>query len=126
MITLFDFLRMSENDYDTYDTKYDMTVTVCWIGGKETDDYDRFCNGIIKKVNVVKIDGDYLVVNWSEFIERNIEEFKTFTNKHWKNNYENDIDELIYQWIREIHYYIAGYVDDDFYKTLINFINNLK
>lgn len=125
MITLFDFLRLSGNDYDTYDTEYDMTVTVCWIG-EESDYYDKFCNEIIKRVNVIEICGDFLVVDWSRLIKENIEEFKKFTTEHWKNTYEDDIDEFVYQWIREIHYYMAGYVSDDFYKNLNNLVNNLK
>ena len=81
MITLFDFLSLTKNDYDTYDTKYCAEVTVCHIDD-ESDDYDRFCNGIIKKVNIVEINGDSLIVDWSRLIESNIDEFKKFTLEH--------------------------------------------
>jgi hypothetical protein len=127
MITLYDFLSLSECDYDTYDTKYDVEVTVCWIG-EESDNYDKFCNEIIKKVNVVKINRDMIMVNWSELIERNIDKFKEFTKENWyeTHQYEDDIDEFIYQWIREIHYYMAGYVSEDFYGNLVELVKNLK
>lgn len=127
MITLYDFLSLSECDYDTYDTKYDVEVTVCWIG-EESDNYDKFCNEIIKKVNIVKINRDMIMVNWSEFIERNIDKFKEFTKENWyeTHQYEDDIDEFIYQWIREIHYYMAGYVSEDFYSNLVELVRNLK
>jgi hypothetical protein len=124
-ITLYDFMTMSENDYDTYDTKYDAEVTVCYID-KECDDYDKFCNGIIKKVNVIKIYNNTLSVNWCELIEDNIEKFKRFTKENWYKTYEDDIDEFIYQWINEIHYYMAGYVSDDFYIKLNKLIASLK
>lgn len=124
MIKLYDYLKMSEADYDTYDTDYDACVTVCYID-EENDDYDKFCNGIIKKVNVVEINGDELVCDWSKLIERNIIKFKEFTSKHWRNQYEDDIDEFIYQWINEIHYYMAGYVSESFYSVLIKFIDTL-
>lgn len=125
MITLYDFMKLSEGDYDTYDTEYDMSVTVCWIG-IEMDNYDKFCNEIIKKVNVVKINGDMLVVDWSRLIKTNMDEFKKFTAEHWICGYEDDIDEFIYQWIKEIHYYMAGYVSEDFYENLVELVKNLK
>ena len=126
-MTLFEYLKMSEGDFDTYDTKYDAEVTVCYIEEEyETDEYDKFCNGITKKVNVVKINGDYLIVNWSELIERNMNKFKDFTKKYWKYQYKNDIDEFVYQWISEIHMYIAGYVSESFYSTLNEFVNTLE
>ena len=49
-MTLYEYLKMSEYDYDTYDTDYDAVVTVCYID-EEEDEYDKFCNGIIKNVN---------------------------------------------------------------------------
>ena len=126
-MTLFEYLKMSENDFDTYDTEYDTSVTVCYID-EEDDDYDKFCNGIIKKVNVVKINGDTLTVDWCELIKRNIDKFKEFTKEHWNPNcqYENDIDEFIYQWINEINMYMAGYVSESFYSVLNKFINELN
>ena len=123
MISLYDFLRISDKDYDTLDTEYDIDVTVCWIG-EESDNYDKFCNDIMKKVNVERIAGEFLVVDWSRLIKDNIEEFKRFTLEHWHTGYEDDIDEFIYQWIREVHYYMAGYVSDDFYKNLVELVKS--
>lgn len=127
MIKLYDFIRMSENDYDTCDTEYDAMVTVCHID-EEEDEYDKFCNNIIKKVNVVKINGDYLVVDWCKLIERNIIKFRTFTAKHWHETcqYEDDEDEFIYQWIDEINKYMAGYVSMKFYSVLNKFVDSLE
>jgi hypothetical protein len=118
-------MKMSENDYDTCDTTYDAVVTVCYIY-EENDEYDKFCNGIIKKVNVININDDVLIVNWSELIERNMDKFKKFTKKHWKYQYENDIDEFVYQWINEIHMYMAGYVSESFYSVLNKFVDSLE
>ena len=126
-MTLYEYLKMADNDFDTYDTEYDAEVTVCYID-EENDEYDKFCNGIIKKVDVVKINGDTLTVNWCELIKRNMDKFKAFTAEHWYANcqYEDDEDEFIYQWINEIHQYMAGYVSMDFYKTLNTFIDSLE
>ena len=129
MITLYDYLKANENDFDTYDTKYDAVVTVCYIDEEyeeEFDEYDKFCNNIIKKVHVVKIYGENLTVNWSELIERNIIKFKAFTSKYWKYKYEDDYDEFIYQWINEINLYMAGYVSEDIYAILNDFVDALE
>lgn len=122
-MTLHDYLKMNEEDYDTYDTEYDAVITVCYIDG-ERDDYDKFCNEIIKKVNVVKAYNDGLTVNWSDLIKRNMDKFRAFAMKHWAFEYEDE-DEFIYQWIKEIHYYIAGYVSIDFYSVLNEFVDSL-
>lgn len=124
-MTLYEYLKMSEADYDTYDTEYDAGVTVCYID-EESDAYDKFCNGIIKKVDVVKINGDTLTVNWSGLIERNMDKFKMFSREHWEYDYEDDIDEFEYQWINEIHAYMAGYVSESFYSVLNKFVNSLE
>lgn len=124
-MTLYEYLNMSETDYDTCDAKYDAGVTVCHIY-EEDDEYDKFCNGIIKKVNVVAINRDSLTVNWSELIERNMDKFKEFAAEYWYYQYEDDEDEFVYQWINEIHGYMAGYVSEDFYATLNKFVDTLK
>ena len=126
-MTLYEYLKMSENDYDTYDTDYDAVVTVCYID-EEDDEYDKFCNGIIKKVNVVHVDRHYLTVDWTEMIKRNMDKFKAFTKEHWYENcqYEDDIDEFVYQWINEIHQYMAGNVDEDFYIELNQLVDSLE
>lgn len=125
-ISLYDALRIAENDFDTYDTEYDIIVTVCWID-KEEDDYDKFCCGIMKKVNVIDKVSDGLLVNWSEFIKRNMEKFRQFTKYNWseESQYEDDENEFVYQWIKEIHYYMAGYVPDKFYKKLVVLVEEL-
>ena len=127
-MNLFDIVDIAEKDFDTYDTVYDACVTVCHIG-KETDNCDKFCNGIMKKVKFVQ-KGSYhsLIVDWSGLIKRNMEKFREFTRKNWMEHcqYEDDDDEFIYQWIQEIHRYMAGYVSEGFYKKLVEFVDSLE
>lgn len=128
-MTLYEYLKMSENDFDTYDTDYDAVVTVCYIADEdENDEYDKFCNSIIKKVNVLHIDTHYLTVDWSGLIERNTDKFKAFAKEHWYANcqYEDDIDEFIYQWVNEIHQYMAGNVSMSFYNKLNKLVDSLE
>lgn len=125
---LYDYMKLSETDWDTYDTVYDACVTVCYIDEEyeAEDNYYKFCTDIIKKVEVEKQNGDILIVNWSGLIQNNMEKFKMFTEKYWRYTYEDDEDELIYQWINEIHAYMAGYVSEDFYGILVKFVETLE
>ncbi len=127
MVKLYDYIQTSECDYDTCDTKYDAVVTVCHIW-EEEDEYYKFCNNIMKKVNIVEINGDYLIVDWCRLIERNIIKFRAFSAEHWYENrqYEDDEDEFIYQWINEINQYLAGYVSMRFYSVLNKFVDTLE
>lgn len=124
---LYDFLKISQNDFDTEDTIYCAVVTVCYIDEEDAEDnYDKFCIELMKKVEMEKQVGDGLLVKWTELIQNNMEKFKEFAREHWITAYENDDDEFIYQWIKEIHYYMAGYVDEDFYDNLVKLVENLE
>lgn len=125
---LYEFMKLTEADYDTYDTVYDACVTICYIDEEDEtrDDYYKFCANIMKKVEMEKQNGDILIVNWTKLIQDNMEKFKSFTEKHWKYTYEDDEDELVYQWINEIQAYMAGYVSEDFYGVLVKFVDELE
>ena len=124
-INLYDFLILSKCDYDTYDTEYDGVITCTCIEEEPEDNYEKFYHEMCKKVEIEEVSDNGLIVNWSNLIERNLEKFKEFSNKHWKYNYEDDEEEFIYQWINEIHAYFAGYVSENFYKTLCELIKTI-
>lgn len=125
-MTLYDFLEKEKSDFDTWDTVYDQCVTVCYTCDEhEENSYFKFCNGISKKVEITEKINDFTVqVEWSRLIKENMEKFKFFSDTNWKNKYDDE-DVFIEQWIEEIHHYIAGYVDEDFYETLNKFISTL-
>lgn len=126
---LYDFLKISQNDFDTYDTVYDTGVTVCYIDEEDVEDsYDKFCIELMKKVEVEEQNDDILIVKWTELIQNNMEKFKKFTAENWYEScqYEDDEDEFIYQWINEFHQYMAGNVSDKFYNKLVEFVESLK
>ena len=123
---LYDFIKMTEADYDTYDVVYDNGVTVCYIAeDSNNDNYDNFCIAIMKKVEMEKQNGDILVVNWTKLITENMSKFRAFSMRHWAFEYEDD-DDFIYEWIKEIHAYMAGYVSEDFYGVLVEFVETLE
>ena len=125
-ISLYDFLQFTKKDFDVYDTVYDAEVVVCYSVDEKTS-YDKFCNNIIKKVEFKEQTDDVIcIADWTGFINKNIDKFREFSRKYWFDSYEDDEDELIYQWIIEINNYMAGCVSEKFYDTLVDFVDTLK
>lgn len=122
---LYDWLSIDKGSYDCYDTDIDESVTIDWID-KPKSDYDFFVVGLLKKVDIEqKTDDCTLVCDWSKLIRENFTKFKLFTKEHWARDYKDEYD-FIYQWIRELHSYVAGYVNDSFYSTLKGFVDSLN
>ena len=121
---LYDWLSIDKGSYDCYDTDIDESVTIDWID-KPKSDYDFFVVGLLKKVDIEqKTDDCTLVCDWSKLIRENFTKFKRFTKEYWARDYKDEYD-FIYQWIRELHSYVAGYVNDSFYSTLKDFVDSL-
>ena len=121
-MTLFEYLELQQGGWisaDTYDTDYDIIVTIdADIDDKDNEDpYYQFTFGLLRSVEIESIGKDTLTCKWSKFITDNMELFKAFAKEYWVNQYEDDEEEFIYQWIREIHYYLAGYVGNSTYKA---------
>lgn len=122
---LYDRLSIDKGSYDCYDTDIDESVTIDWID-KPKSDYDFFVVGLLKKVDIEqKTDACTLVCDWSKLIRENFTKFKRFTKEYWARDYKDEYD-FIYQWIRELHSYVAGYVNDSFYSTLKGFVDSLN
>lgn len=122
-MTVYEYLKMNECDEDFWDDQFDTCVTICCPDEESTDFYDKYIEEISKRVNVIKTDGT-VIAGWSEMIEKNFEKFKAFTKAHWRTDYE-DHDDFVYEWIKEIHLYVAGYVPDSFYEVLYGFAKEL-
>lgn len=128
-MTLYEFLRLEKSDFDTYDTVYDVCVTVCepYEGTMaDMDNYDAFCDCIYKHVELVeKTDECSCTANWTGFITDNLSVFRECANEMWKKEWiykyggEPDDDDLIYEWINEIHSWLAGYVSESEYKEFM-------
>ena len=122
-MTLYDYIKTNCKDgwfdEDTYDTVFDYGITVCVDIDSTSDEYyQKFCTGLLKHVEVDTMDGD-CVLKWSDMIKDNIELFRNFANWHWNISAEEfeDDDDLIYEWLKELHYWLAGYTSENVYKT---------
>lgn len=133
-MTIYDYMKMHEGnglDVDTYDVEYDAGVTICIDADMEDseDSYDRFCIGLVKLVEIDKVSSNaftckWFTCKWSKLIEDNMELFKAFSLEHWIEQYEDDEEEFIYQWIRELDAYLAGYVGESTYYLFCNDVIN--
>lgn len=129
-MTLYEFIKMENNDFDTYDTVFDAEVTVCVPYDEEKDWYDKFYNFIIKHVQFVeKLSNGECTADWYNFINENIKVFRQAANDMWRLDYVNidDDDDLIYEWIKEIEGWLAGYVSEaEYQKFMENYAVKIK
>lgn len=119
-MNLYQYLKANdEDDIDTYDTVFDTSVCVCVdFNPIKPDNYDRFCLALIKRVKFVEAHNNSLTCDWYSLINDNSEVFKQITKDYWVTDY-SDIDDFIYEWIKELNSYLAGYVDEKFYGVLV-------
>lgn len=116
-------------DIDTYDTEFDICVTVCIDikRGKNLDSlepYDKFNNLLVRKVFVESTDKN-IVCNWSGFVKKNMALFKAYSKQNWIRTYDDD-DTTIYEWLKDFHLLMAGYGDDAIYKSLNDLLVKCK
>lgn len=126
-MTVYEYLKMTNGDYDTYDTEFDTCVTCVDCSDSENEDnYYRFYSGIQKLVNVIEIKKDILIANWSEMIRKNKVILEEFMKERWIKQYEDEED-FIYEWIREFHLWGAGYASESTYKDFVeNYMSKME
>lgn len=119
-MNLYEYLKANnEDDIDTYDTVFDISVCVCVdLNPIKPDNYDKFCLALIKKVKFVEAHNNSLTCDWYSLINDNVKVFKQIMENYWATQY-SDIDEFIYEWIKELNSYLAGYVAEGFYRILV-------
>lgn len=125
-MTLYDFLKNNERDYDVADTVFDCVVTVCPpYDGDEW--YDKFCNFILQHVEYADYaDECDASAFWYNFIDKNIVVFRRCADDMW-TYIPNNNDNLIYEWIEEIHKWMAGYVgEEEYQKFMENYAPEIK
>lgn len=123
-MTLYDFIKMEDSDFDTYDTVFDICVTVCVpYESDEPEWYDKFYDFICRKVEVQKkINKCVAVCEWTKFIADNLDVFKEIAREMWREETipdDDDIDEWEYSWIGEIHGWLAGGVSESEYQKFM-------
>ena len=124
---IWDMLLNYANDFDVYDTDFD--VSVCCVAPdiysesdmEFADDFysDKFAVMIYKAVDVIpeSIHDFSATGKWSDFVRRNKEKLREWAERNWFYVPKSE-DEFTYQWINEIHLYLAGYADESSYKAL--------
>lgn len=119
-------LLSEDNDYiEFYDNVFDIFVGLDYVSEKDLNReadkyYYRFLNYLNNNVQVLSVANSTCA--WTDFIKKHIKAFKKFTKEHWVRTYKDDLDEFIYQWIKELHLYGAGYVSESEYKALVDML----
>lgn len=139
---LRDFLEVTKKDFDVADTYFNTSVTCCYIEkedfdkyahktGKNADNYYRFCQFVYDnvEVDVFASDVDNPVCKFTSFVEEYYSVFRDFASINWYQNVLDNIetlDDFNYEWIKEIHSWLGGYVTDKSYKELTDALEEYK
>ena len=119
-MTIYRFLGEHKDyseSYDTYDTEFDSCVTVEYIPTSWDEPIYTFARELYKHVKCLsKTPYESIICDWSGFIKKYQKQLTEFMEKHWSRQYKDE-DDFIYEWIKEINLYLAGYVGDSCYKN---------
>ena len=114
---------------DTADKTFDCIVTIDWEKGAEPkNNYEKFQILLYKKVEFEKFfEGAYAsaIVDWSGLVDNNKELFREFVKTDWvdeKKYVLNDDDDLLFEWVEQFHYLLAGYGNEPTYASLIKLL----
>lgn len=71
-------------------------------------------------MNKEKISECECIAEWTNFIADNLEVFREAANDMWYDDrVPDDNDDLIYEWIKEINSWLAGYVSEVEYQKFM-------
>lgn len=120
-MTLYEFGQLGNSCLDTCDDVFDIIITVDILTDDEENDmgyYGKFANFICKNVNVLgKAGGCDVVADWSALITENMSVFRKAANAMWyEGSVPDDDDDFVYEWLTEIHGWLAGGVSESSYK----------
>lgn len=123
-MTLYEFGKVGNSCLDTCDDVFDITITVDILTAKEEKDLGycgKFANFINKNVNVIgKAGGCDLVADWTALITENMAVFREAANDMWyEGSVPDDEDDFIYEWLKEIRGWLAGYVSESDYRQFM-------
>lgn len=102
---------------DTADTEIDEIVTIDYNKDDKPDKefpyLYKFTIALFNKVNLAYLnDGGVVIVDYSKLITDNLELFKNFVKTTWREDKQyvlDDMTELQYEFIKDIHLMLAGY-----------------
>lgn len=134
--SLWEYQQEYGQDCDVYDTEMeDQCVTVATLCEEEIQAEEAesdmrymylFQRELCKKVAVTgNADGYVLHAGWSVLIRNNWKLFRDFAEAYWMRTYKEE-ERFLSEWIKELHFYLAGYAPEDFYFILYNFVLGLR
>ena len=124
-MTLRDLLEAKGEGLDTGDKDFDIIVTAEYITKEEfakykDEPYYKFAEWIYNHIKVVDPKND--ICDYTGFVEKNMTALRNFSKQHWRYQYP-DPDDFTYEWIGELHGFLAGNATDQNYSDLLNCLN---
>lgn len=132
-MTLSEFFKDIKNtdldrDFDVGDETFDVLVCCCSPNPKpfsptKKEPYDYFTDYIYDNVKIVnaKPDKDFVVADWTGFVEERFDKLKAFSRQYWRGDYD-DKDDFTYEWITEIQSWLSGNVCDENYNDFLRVV----
>lgn len=114
-------------DYDVYDETYDLGTCFEEIYMYNNDEpLYVFTKKLASKLEVVRFtSNDTLIVDFTKLINNNKPLFVDFMKKYWGTTYE-DNEDFECEWIKELCYYVNGYVSNNIYTKMCDLLVKCK
>lgn len=118
-MTLYELLKIKGDSLDTSDVTYDTTVTCELIEAEDVlDNYDRFLSYMLNNVKVIDARND--ICDWEGFVKEHKVALTHFAEDNWQNDVPRDEDDFTYNWINELHQYLAGNISEQQYGEFLD------
>ena len=119
---------------DTADTEIDEIVTIDYNKDDKPDKefpyLHKFSIALFNKVNLAYLnDGGFVIVDYSKLITDNLDIFQNFVKTNWREDKQyvlDDMTELQYEFIKDIHLMLAGYGTETDNRNYYELISNCR
>ena len=126
-LSISDYLRVSGGDFDSSDMTHYVIVTCCepfeYDDNDTPDPSDAFSQYIYDNVNVIQEENEKYntICDWEGFVYKHYDTLYKFAEERWCSLPVDCLseDDFVYEWIKEIHGWLAGRLDDKTYSTLL-------
>lgn len=96
MKNLYDVLELFQDGCDTGDNTWDWMCYVDYIPEEDiNDNYDTFLVALAKNVEPVRVDRDYVLCDYTKFLENHWKAFIEFTQEHNVTRYALQDDDVL-------------------------------
>lgn len=128
-MTLYDWAQQMGGtiDTDVFDSAVEAAANICFDCNEKPDDYyDRFMDKIVRNVEVVSDEAEYLVVSFSNYFKDHIQETKKFYKAAGIDPVEFSRSEIMYDMATLMESLCAGNASENTYKIFCEVFDEAK